>query len=124
MRDTIKTMPKVLRRVAEYCGERVAKRLWEVFPGARLSVPIAYVEGGSLSGMGEEDARSLIEYFAGERLDVPLNIVTKEAKQAQVIALASAGKALNEIALDVGYTRRGVKRILKAHRSKHDASPA
>lgn len=130
----IATLPQSIRAVAEHIGMGIVRRMIDVIPGTRIQIPRSATREPHNRSDAEppfyqlepEDQKALMREFGGDVIDVPTKIKTWQWRHAQIRELAAKGLPINEIALEVGVTRRTVfgviAKLKKREQSKSTAS--
>lgn len=83
-------LPESLLTIAEHCNDDIMWKIWELYGGGRLHVPLSVTEDHTLSRLlGYRDACLLCEQFGGEQLTIAK---AEAAKRAVRNALIRQGK--------------------------------
>lgn len=116
----IADLPATLRPIGEHLGYAAAVRLVDIFPGYRLHIPHHIPHDHQLRNLGDDLAHDLARVFAGETIEVPTRLISTKARQRRILELATREPPvpINEIAGEVGTTRRHVARVLSEARER------
>ena len=108
-------LPGILAEIAEVAGERAALLIAAARGGTRIYLPpVPEFDHWLCRLIGREEARRVCEQLTAgvgpRRVDLPAGPRGAQAQlQAKVDALIAEGRSERDIALDTGYTERGVR---------------
>ena len=103
-------LPRLLRLVAEECGEDAAMALARDLGGERVYAPEQPAGSTLERRAGPAVAACLSRHFAGEHVVIPHIADRLRAARREVYIAAHPGMTTNELARKLGMTRRSIQR--------------